>query len=316
MAGPVISTRELTRRFGEITAVDSLNLAVHPGEIFGLVGPDGAGKSTALRLICGLLKPTSGEATVAGFNVARQAAAVKECVGYTPQKFSLYADLSIEENIRFYAKLRGVSKRDQAEFVPELLRMTALEPFRARQAGKLSGGMKQKLALICTLLHRPKVLVLDEPTNGLDPISRRDLWFMLYKFAKQGTTRLVSTAYMDEAARCHRVGLMDRGRLILCDAPDRLQSVIREECYEVKGPDRRRLQIFLQSLNGVVSAEPCGATVHVFADPSRTSREELARALQAASIAFSSLQPIVPSLEDVFIATVAKTGNAPAARTS
>lgn len=308
MAVPVISTQDLTRRFGEITAVDSLNLAVHAGEIFGMVGPDGAGKSTALRLICGLMRPTSGEAWVAGHSSVRTPAAVKESVGYTPQKFSLYADLSVEENIRFYAKLRGVSRRDQAEFVPELLRMTALEAFRDRQAGKLSGGMKQKLALICTLLHRPKVLVLDEPTNGLDPISRRDLWFMLYKFAKQGTTLLVSTAYMDEAARCHRVGLMDRGRLILCDAPDRLQNAIAEECYAVNGPDRRRLQIFLQSCNGVVSAEPCGASVHVFADPARTSHDDLSRALQAASIECTGFERIVPSLEDVFIATVAKIG--------
>ena len=308
MDAPVISTTNLTRRFGTLTAVDGLNLQVQRGEIFGLVGPDGAGKSTALRMICGLIKPTSGDATVAGLDVLRHKAAVKERIGYMPQKFSLYSDLSIDENLKFFARLRGVSKVDRDNFVPELLQMTALSPFRDRLAGQLSGGMKQKLALMCTLLHRPQVLVLDEPTNGLDPISRRDLWFLLYKLAKQGTSLLVSTAYMDEAARCHRVGLMDRGHLILCDTPDRLANVIRETCYEISGPDRRALQGALQSCPGVVSVERCGSTIHMFADPSRLSRDGLMEAMQAASVSVTSCEQIIPSLEDVFIASVTRSG--------
>ncbi len=306
MPDPVIRATNLTRRFGAITAVDGLSLEVQPGEIFGLVGPDGAGKSTSLRMICGLTKPTSGEAVVAGCDVLRDKATVKERIGYMPQKFSLYADLSIDENLKFYARLRGVSKRDRDAFVPELLELTALAPFRDRLAGQLSGGMKQKLALMCTLLHRPRVLVLDEPTNGLDPISRRDLWFLLYKLAKEGTALLVSTAYMDEAARCHRVGLMDRGHLILCDTPDRLAGVIRESCYEVSGPNRRALQTALEACTGVVSVERCGSTIHTFTDPARLSREGLLEALQAASVSVTSCEQIVPSLEDIFIALVTR----------
>jgi ABC-2 type transport system ATP-binding protein len=305
MPEPVIFANKLTRRFGSVTAVDGLTLEVPRGEIFGLVGPDGAGKSTSLRMICGLTNPTSGEATVAGYNVLRDKAAVKERIGYMPQKFSLYSDLSIDENLEFFARLHGVSKRDRDAFVPELLRMTALTPFRDRLAGRLSGGMKQKLALMCTLLHRPQVLVLDEPTNGLDPISRRDLWFLLYRLAKEGTALLISTAYMDEAARCHRVGLMDRGRLILCDSPDRLTKVLREDCYEVSGPDRRALQSALAACAGVVRVERCGSTMHVFTDPSRLSRAGLLQSLEAAAVPVTTLEPIVPSLEDIFIATVA-----------
>jgi len=305
MPAPVIFTNNLTRRFGPVTAVDGLTLEVQRGEIFGLVGPDGAGKSTSLRMICGLDKPTSGEASVAGFDVLRDKAAVKERIGYMPQKFSLYSDLSIDENLKFFARLHRVSKRDRDAYVPELLQMTALSPFRDRLAGKLSGGMKQKLALMCSLLHRPQILVLDEPTNGLDPISRRDLWFLLYKLAKEGTALLISTAYMDEAARCHRVGLMDRGHLILCDSPDRLANAIRESCYEVSGPDRRALRAALESCEGVIRVERCGSTMHIFADPARVSRAVLLERLRGASISVTSCEQIVPSLEDVFIASVA-----------
>jgi ABC-2 type transport system ATP-binding protein len=240
--------------------------------------------------------------------VASETAAVKECIGYMPQRFGLYSDLTVEENVNFYARLRGVRVRDREEFVPELLRMTGLGPFRSRHAGKLSGGMKQKLALMCTLLHRPQVLVLDEPTNGLDPISRRDLWFLLYRLSEKGTTLLVSTAYLDEAERCHRIGLMDQGRLILCESPDRMREMVAEECYEVFGPDRRALRTLLQACNGVVSVEPCGSTIHLFSDPARTSPEKLMGALEAASIQVTGFRRIAPSLEDIFIATVAKSG--------
>src|SRR6266481_8021444 len=223
MPEPIIKTADLTRRFGDLTAVDRLTLEVAPGEIFGLVGPDGAGKTTSLRMLCGLMDPTSGQASVAGHDVAREPQAVKDRIGYMAQRFGLYADLSVDENMNFYADLFGISPAERDKLLPDLLRMTRMEPFRARRAGLLSGGMKQKLALMCTLLHRPEILFLDEPTNGVDPVSRRDFWALLYQLVKDGITIFMTTAYLDEAERCNRVGLMHRGKLIRCDAPDELK---------------------------------------------------------------------------------------------
>ncbi|HWQ52117.1 MAG TPA: ABC transporter ATP-binding protein [Bryobacteraceae bacterium] len=220
---PIIRTRELTRRFGALTAVDRLTLDVAPGEIFGLVGPDGAGKTTTLRLLCGLLAPDSGDAHVAGIDVARHPQAVKDHIGYMAQRFGLYGDLTVDENMVFYADLFGITGRDRQDLSARLLQMTRMEPFRDRQAGRLSGGMKQKLALMCTLLHRPQILFLDEPTNGVDPVSRRDFWTILYQLLKDGITIFMTTAYLDEAERSNRVGLMHRGRLIRCDSPDELK---------------------------------------------------------------------------------------------
>ena len=219
---PIIETHDLTRRFGELTAVDGLNLSVAKGEIFGLVGPDGAGKTTTLRLLCGLMDPTRGSARVAGHDVAREPQAVKDQIGYMAQRFGLYGDLTVQENMDFYADLFGIVGSDRRDLSVQLLRMTRMEPFRGRQASRLSGGMKQKLALMCTLLHRPQILFLDEPTNGVDPVSRRDFWAILYQLLKDGITILMTTAYLDEAERCNRVGLMHRGKLIRCDAPEML----------------------------------------------------------------------------------------------
>ncbi len=229
---PIIETTGLTRRFGELTAVDRLDLSVAQGEIFGLVGPDGAGKTTTLRLLCGLLDPTGGQARVAGFDSARQSRAVKDRIGYMAQRFGLYQDLSVQENMDFYADLFGILGAERSALSAELLRMTRMEPFRQRQAGKLSGGMKQKLALMCTLLHRPQILFLDEPTNGVDPLSRRDFWAILYQLLKDGITILMTTAYLDEAERCNRVGLMYKGRLIRCDTPEALKRQAGTETLE------------------------------------------------------------------------------------
>jgi ABC-2 type transport system ATP-binding protein len=217
---PIIETRGLTRRFGELTAVDRVDLTVMRGEIFGLVGPDGAGKTTMLRMLCGLMDPTEGSARVAGHDVAKESRAVKDQIGYMAQRFGLYADLTVEENMVFYADLFGIVGADRDALKLQLLKMTRMEPFRARQAGRLSGGMKQKLALMCTLLHRPQILLLDEPTNGVDPLSRRDFWVILHQLLSDGITILMTTAYLDEAERCHRVGLMHRGKLIRCAPPD------------------------------------------------------------------------------------------------
>ena len=221
--GTIIETQELTRRFGDITAVDHLNLTISAGEIFGLVGPDGAGKTTTLRMLCSLLDPSEGSARVAGHDVVREPQAVKDRIGYMAQRFGLYLDLSVQENMNFYADLFGIVGPQRAELTSQLLRMTRMEPFRDRQAGRLSGGMRQKLALMCTLLHRPEILFLDEPTNGVDPVSRRDFWAILYQLLKDGITILMTTAYLDEAERCNRVGLMHKGSLISCDAPEVLK---------------------------------------------------------------------------------------------
>ena len=216
----IIETRDLTRRFGALVAVDHLNLTVARGEIFGLVGPDGAGKTTTLRMLCGLMDPSEGSARVAGYDVARESRAVKEQIGYMAQRFGLYQDLTVEENMVFYADLFGIAGGERDNLTAQLLRMTRMEPFRARQAGRLSGGMKQKLALMCTLLHRPQILFLDEPTNGVDPVSRRDFWAILYQLLQDGITVFMTTAYLDEAERCNRVGMLHKGKLIRCSAPD------------------------------------------------------------------------------------------------
>jgi len=220
---PIIETRDLTKTFGPLTAVDRLNLTVSSGEIIGLVGPDGAGKTTTLRMLCGLMDPSSGSARVAGHDSARESQAVKDRMGYMAQRFGLYQDLTVEENMAFYADLFGIVGQERAQLTARLLRMTRMEPFGDRQAGKLSGGMKQKLALMCTLLHKPEILFLDEPTNGVDPVSRRDFWAILYELLKDGITIFMTTAYLDEAERCNRVGLLHKGRLIRCSSPDQMK---------------------------------------------------------------------------------------------
>ena len=306
MPEPIIRTSDLTRRFGELTAVDRLNIEVAPGEIFGLVGPDGAGKTTTLRLLCALMDATSGQAWVAGHDVAREPQAVKDRIGYMAQRFGLYVDLSVDENMDFYADLFGVTPADRAKMIPDLLRMTRMEPFRARRAGLLSGGMKQKLALMCTLLHRPEILFLDEPTNGVDPVSRRDFWAILYQLVRDGITVFVTTAYLDEAERCNRLGLMDHGRLIRCDTPAALKSQMEETCYEVRSAQQRAVKQALQRMEGVVSVEPSGASLHLFLAPAKSSVETLQNALDHQNLGPAEFRAIAPSLEDVFIALVQK----------
>jgi ABC-2 type transport system ATP-binding protein len=220
----IIETRGLTKRFGELTAVDHLDLTVAAGEIFGLVGPDGAGKTTTLRMLCGLMDPSEGSARVAGHDAARESRAVKDQIGYMAQRFGLYQDLTVEENMIFYADLFDITGQSRVDLTAQLLRMTRMEPFRTRPAGKLSGGMKQKLALMCTLLHRPRILFLDEPTNGVDPVSRRDFWAILYQLLKDGITIFMTTAYLDEAERCNRVGLLHKGKLIRCSTPEAMKA--------------------------------------------------------------------------------------------
>ena len=302
----IIQTKNLTRRFGELTAVDCLNMEIARGEIFGLVGPDGAGKTTTLRLLCGLLDPTGGEADVAGYDVARHAESVKDRIGYMAQRFGLYGDLTVAENMGFYADLFGISRSERKQITANLLRMTRMEPFQRRQAGKLSGGMKQKLALMCTLLHRPQILFLDEPTNGVDPVSRRDFWAILYDLVKDGMTVFVTTSYMDEAERCNRVGLMHKGLLIRCDPPEKIKKDMEEVCYEVQTSDQRRARGVLTTCHGVLSVQTSGAAMHLFLSPSETSPQKLQQVLNQKGIDPATFKKTAPTLEDVFIALIQK----------
>ncbi|MBI4893306.1 MAG: ABC transporter ATP-binding protein [Acidobacteria bacterium] len=289
----MIRLDQVSRRFAAVEAVKGLSLEVKQGEIFGLVGPDGAGKTTTLRMLCGLLDPTSGRVEVAGLDVGRNIDAVKDQIGYMAQKFGLYGDLTVEENLWFYSDLFGIDRAERDRMMTEYLDMTRMTPFRQRQAAKLSGGMKQKLALMCTLLHRPRVLFLDEPTNGVDPLSRRDFWEILYRLAKEGMTILVSTAYLDEAERCDRVGLMHKGRLIRCDTPAALKQALAPRCFRAKAADQRAARALLLKDSRVLGAEPAGAALHVYLREGARP-EELP----------VELEPQAPALEDVFIAVI------------
>jgi ABC-2 type transport system ATP-binding protein len=297
----MIELHELTRRFGEMTAVDHVSLQVHEGEIFGLVGPDGGGKTTTLRMLASLIEPTSGWARVAGHDVSKESRAVKDSIGYMAQRFGLYGDLSVDENLAFYADLFGIPEQERQRLLPDLFRITRMEPFRDRHAGKLSGGMKQKLALMCTLIHRPKILFLDEPTSGVDPVSRRDFWAILYQLVNDGMTVLVTTAYLDEAERCSRVGLIDRGKLIRCDTPAKLKRSVEMKSYEVFGGDARAVRRWLEAQPSTLSVEPSGDVLHLF-----TSDEPavVTKQLEAQGLAPVTIREIAPSLEDIFIALV------------
>jgi ABC-2 type transport system ATP-binding protein len=294
----IIQAENLTRVFGALTAVDHLTFEVAEGEIFCLVGPDGAGKTTTMRLLCGLMNATEGRAIVVGHDVARDLDQVKDQIGYMAQRFGLYTDLTVDENMNFYADLFGILGREREELTARLLRMTRMEPFRKRLAGKLSGGMKQKLALMCTLLHKPRVLFLDEPTNGVDPVSRRDFWAILYQLVKDGLTVFVTTAYLDEAERANRVAFMHHGRLIRLDTPAALKRGLTETCYRITSPDNRKTREILERQPGVLTVLPMGVDLHLFVEPAITSPEKLA------SVTPFEYQQIEPSLEDVFIALV------------
>ena len=292
----IVTAQGLTRRFGTLTAVSHLDLEVQQGEIFALVGPDGAGKTTTMRLLCGLMDPTEGKAIVAGHDVTKELDQVKDQIGYMAQRFGLYGDLTVNENMAFYGDLFGVIGHEREELSGRLMQMTRMEPFGKRQAAKLSGGMKQKLALMCTLLHKPRVLFLDEPTNGVDPVSRRDFWAILYQLVSEGLTVLVSTAYLDEAERANRVGMMHKGRLIRCDTPAKLKESLEETCYRVHFAHAEEARPLLERQPGVLGVYHAGIEYHLFVDERVTRVEDLLK------LTPFTYQRIVPSLEDVFIA--------------
>lgn len=296
----------LRRHFGDLVAVDGLDLDVRPGEIFGLVGPDGAGKTTTMRMLTGILPPTAGRAEVAGCDVVRDAAKLKDHIGYMSQRFGLYPDLTVIENIAFYADIYGVSRREYAARVERLLGFSNLTPFQHRQAGRLSGGMKQKLGLACALIHTPRVLFLDEPTNGVDPVSRRDFWRILYQLVRDGVTLFVSTAYLDEAERCNRLALLHEGRLLGLGTPDEVKRLMPGALLEIRTSKPRRTAALLREQLHGASVGLFGDRVHVTTPDAAAAEAETRRLVAAAGFELHSIKPVEPSLEDVFVAVIGR----------
>ncbi|MEW5791162.1 MAG: ATP-binding cassette domain-containing protein [Pseudomonadota bacterium] len=295
----------LTRRFGTVTAVDGLSFTVRSGELFGLVGPDGAGKTTTLRMLAGVLRPSAGDVHMNGISVLRDPEGVKHEIAYMSQRFGLYADLTVMENLSFYADLYRVPKRERPARFERLFHFSNLGPFKDRLAGKLSGGMKQKLGLSCALIHQPKVLLLDEPTFGVDPISRRDLWLIVHDMVAQGTTAIVSTAYMDEAERFDRLALLHQGRLLALDTPDTLQRSLSGDILSVPATDVRKARDLLAGHPLVKRAAIFGDRLHVTVASAEQDAPMLEAALREAGLGAGPMDRVPPSMEDVFIDRIA-----------
>jgi ABC-2 type transport system ATP-binding protein len=305
---PALYLEGLTKRFGPRLAVDHLSLTVASGESFALVGPDGAGKTITMRLLVGIMDPDEGRAEVLGFDPVSQGDQVREQIGYMPQRFGLYNDLTVRENIAFYADLYRVDRETRASRVPELLEFSGLAPFTERLAANLSGGMRQKLGLVCSLIHRPQVLFLDEPTFGVDPVSRREFWHILYQLLKTGITIFLSTAYMDEAERAHRVGLMHEGRLLVADTPQAIKAGFEGELLEIRAKDLRAARRLLEANPLARQVLSMGDRLMVTVDHRAQAEKPLAQALSEAGLEGVSLAPAEPTLEDLFVQIVRQHG--------
>lgn len=302
----IIRTDNLTKRFGSVTAVEGLNLSIARGEIFGLIGPDGSGKTTTIRLLAAIIPPSAGRATVAGFDTVTQAEHIRRLVGYMPQRFSLYGDLSVLENLSFFADVFGVRGRERQERIDRLLHFARLTEFRQRRAAHLSGGMQKKLALACTLIHRPQVLFLDEPTTGVDPISRREFWDILSGLHLEGVTLFVSTPYMDEAERCARMGLMYEGRLMVCQRPEQIKALVPGQLLALRTPLLAQARATITPLPGVLEVQTYGDLLHIFVDDAATRRSAIEARLAEAGLPVISLQRTRPRLEEAFITLIRK----------
>jgi ABC-2 type transport system ATP-binding protein len=301
----------LTRRFGAFTAVDQVTFEVLRGEVFGFLGPNGAGKTTTIKMLAGLLLPTSGRGAVAGHDIMTGTEAIKRSIGYMSQLFSLYGDLTVEENIAFFSGLYSVDAARRAERRNWVLTIAGLTDQRRRLTRELSLGWKQRLALGCAVLHEPPILFLDEPTSGVDPISRRNFWDLIYAMAERGTTVFVSTHYMEEAEYCNRLALMNRGRLVALDTPERLREGMREPLLEIRTAAAARAVEALQDLPEVLEVGLFGRVVHAAVRDEAAARGAVSRRLMERGVEFAGIETIVPSLEDVFIARVRPEGGIP-----
>jgi ABC-2 type transport system ATP-binding protein len=298
---PAIAVAGLTKRFGPEAAIEDVTFDVKSGEIFGLIGPDGAGKTTILRLISGVMAPDAGAVIVAGADVVAQPESVRDRVSYMPQRFGLYEDLTVDENIRFFAEVFAVPGRTREERAARLLSASGMMAFRKRLAGQLSGGMKQKLGLACALVHAPRIVLLDEPTTGVDPVSRREFWEILYGLRSQGVTMLISTAYFDEAERCDRLALLDSGRLKYCESPSSLRARMPGALLEVQTADAHAARAVVAGLSGVVSVLMVGEGLHVHADDAAAG-PRIAQALDARQVAHGDIHQVTPGVEDLYVA--------------
>ena len=312
----IIETRDLSRNFKDVQAVSALNISIQPGELFGLVGPDGAGKTTTLRLLAGLLDITEGSATIVGFDLGSQAEAIKPHIGYMAQEFSLYGELSVLENLRFFSDLFDVPKKELKERTERLLSFAGLQDFKSRRAAQLSGGMQKKLALACTLIHQPEILLLDEPTPGVDPISRREFWNILTELHLQGTTIMVSTPYMDEADRCSRVGLMYAGELVICDAPRKIRAMIKGDLIQVYPQDWQAAHNLIAGMEGVQEVQTYGEALHILVDSGKKRLPQIEKALKKNEIQYKSARVAPARMEEAFISLISQmdrkqTENAP-----
>ena len=302
----MIECEKLTKRFGHFTAVDHVSFSIAKGSIFGFLGPNGSGKSTVIRMLCGLLEPSDGQGRIAGFDVARQTEEIKHLIGYMSQKFSLYDELTVHENLTFYGRLYGLRGAALAKRREELIALTHLEPYLERRAALLSGGWRQRLAMACSLVHKPSVLFLDEPTAGIDPVARRELWDLLFEFFSQGITLFVTTHYMDEAERCSHVGYIHMSKLVVCGEPDDLKQL-----PVVNPPGTRRIDVTcdhvttglqaVRRLPGVRAATVFGQSMHLLVEE-KMSEEFIRDELAKNKIPHADIRPIAPSLEDVFVA--------------
>ena len=305
-AETMIECEKLTKRFGHFTAVDHVSFSVGKGSIFGFLGPNGSGKSTVIRMLCGLLEPSDGLGRIAGFDVARQTEEIKQLIGYMSQKFSLYDELTVHENLSFYGRLYGLRGAEFKQRYDKLVALTHIEPYINRRAGLLSGGWRQRLAMACSLTHKPTVLFLDEPTAGIDPVARRELWDLLFEFSSRGVTLFVTTHYMDEAERCSHVGYIHMSKLVVCGEPDDLKQLPM-----VNPPGTKRIDVTcdhvtvglqaVRRLPGVRTATVFGQSMHLLLDKG-VSEEFIRAELAKAGIPHTDIRPIAPSLEDVFVA--------------
>jgi len=311
---PIVEVEHLSRHFGSLVAVADVSFAVHRGEIFGILGPNGAGKSTTLRMLCGILDPSSGRGSVVGFDIARQAEQIKQRIGYMTQRFSLYEDLTVGENLRFYAGLYGVPRRERGRRIDRVLDSTGLRPRRRQLAGTLSGGWKQRLALACATIHEPPLLFLDEPTAGVDPVSRREFWAQIHRISAAGTTVLVTTHYMDEAERCHRLAFIFRGELLDIGTPREIVERRRLRVAAVHVEDPTRGTDVLRALDEVDEVAPFGDELRVAITGGDDPVELVRRVLSDAGVGVRDARELPADVEDAFVAMVHADERAAAAR--